>query len=324
MLAHLLPLTFFVIFILTFFILLVATKTSHVEQAVVVRLRAIRNPQRSLASDSEELELDSGHTRGLAHRLGVYLRQYRISAGIEELLLQADSQRTAGEFALTSLTSAALTCLTVLLVWPSFVHGLLAVAAGLMLPWSYTANKRRRRLQAMMISLPDASDLMARAMRAGHSLTQAIEIMGLQAPPPLAAEFARVFQQQTLGVPLREVLVELGRRVPSRDLQFLITAIMVQRETGGDLAEILDRTAQLLRERIRVKGEVQVYTAQGRLTGWILALLPVALLLLISLFSPDYSRILFHDPIGRRLLLGGGVFIATGAFVISRIVRIEL
>ena len=324
MLVHLLPLTFMFIFLSAFFILLAGTSRSRVEQAVVSRIGAIRNPRRSLRSEDEELELDDGRSGGLAHRLGVYLGQYRFSSGMEELLLQADSQRTAGQFALTSLCSSVLAAVLMVLIEPSFLYGLLAALAGLVLPWSFTAHKRRRRLRAMMTALPDASDLMARAMRAGHSLIQAIEIMGLQAPPPLAAEFARAFQQQTLGVPLREVLLELGRRVPSRDLHFLITAILVQRETGGDLAEILDRTAQLLRERIRVKGEVQVYTAQGRLTGWILALLPVALLLLISLFSPEYSRILFHDPMGRRLLYGGGLFIGIGAFVISRIVKIEL
>ena len=324
MLAHLLSPAFLFIFVSTFFLVLAGAGGSRAEQAVMSRIAAIRNPRRSLSSASEALELDDVRGRGLAHRLGLYLRQYRFSAGIESLLLQADSQRSVGEFALISLMTGLLAGFLMLLVSGSAGYGLLAASGGLMLPWLFHANKRRRRLQAVMTALPDASDLMARAMRAGHSLTQSIEIMGLQAPPPLAAEFARVFQQQTLGVPLREVLLELGRRVPARDLQFLITAIMVQRETGGDLAEILDRTAQLLRERIRVKGQVQVYTAQGRLTGWILALLPVALLALISLFSPEYSRILFHDPVGRKLLYGGGLFIAMGAFVISRIVRVEL
>ncbi len=324
MLAHMLPAVFFFLFVGTLLLSLAATRPSKAEHAVVTRIGAIRNPQRSLTGQQEQMELSIGAAGGVAYRLGMYLRQYPFSSGLETLVLQADSQRTVGELVLMSLASAITTGLLSLLAEPSVSYAAPAVGAGLLLPWLSIAHQRRRRLQAMMLALPDASDLMARAMRAGHSLTQAIEIMGAEAPPPIASEFARVFQQQTLGVPLRDVLYELGKRVPSRDLQFLITAIMVQRETGGDLAEILDRTARLLRERIRVKAEVQVYTAQGRLTGWILALLPVALLLLISLFSPEYSSILFHDPIGRRLLYGGAAFIAIGAFVISRIVKVEL
>ena len=153
-------------------------------------------------------------------------------------------------------------------------------------------------------------------------MTQAIEALGEQAPEPLSTEFAKVFQQQKLGIPLRDVLIDLSLRIPSRDLHFLITAILVQRETGGDLAEILDRTTETLRERIRVEGEVRVQTAQGRLTGWILSMLPLTILAFISLFCPSYTHVLFVDPLGQKLLYAAAACMVTGALVIRRIVRV--
>jgi tight adherence protein B len=116
----------------------------------------------------------------------------------------------------------------------------------------------------------------------------------------------------------------MGSRVPSQDLHFLITAILVQKETGGDLTEILDRTAHVIRERVRIEGEVRTHTAQGRLTGWILGLLPVIMLVLINLINPGYSAILFHDPTGQKLLYTGGALIVLGGLVIRKIVDVQV
>ena len=116
----------------------------------------------------------------------------------------------------------------------------------------------------------------------------------------------------------------MGARVPSRDLQFLITAILVQKETGGDLTEILDRASHVIRERIRIEGEVRTHSAQGRLTGWILGLLPVVMLVLINIVSPGYSTVLFHDPTGQKLLAAGSVLIVIGGLVIRKIVDVQV
>jgi len=149
-------------------------------------------------------------------------------------------------------------------------------------------------------------------------------MVGEQSPEPLAAEFTQVFQQQRLGLPFREALVQMGERLPSRDLHFLITAILVQKETGGDLTEILDRAAHVIRERIQIEGEVRTRTAQGRLTGWILSLLPVVMLVLINLANPGYSDILLHDPQGRLWLYAGAGLIVTGALIIRKIVDVRV
>jgi tight adherence protein B len=165
---------------------------------------------------------------------------------------------------------------------------------------------------------------MARCLLAGHSMGSSIELIGEQSPEPLAFEFVQVFQQQRLGLQFREALLQMGKRIPSRDLQFLITAILVQKETGGDLTQILQRAAHVIRERVRIEGEVRTHTAQGRLTGWILALLPIIMLLLINIVSPGYSGLLFHDPTGQKMLCAGGVLIVIGGLIIRKIVDIKV
>jgi tight adherence protein B len=148
--------------------------------------------------------------------------------------------------------------------------------------------------------------------------------VGEQSAEPLGAEFTIVFQQQKYGIQFRTALLELGDRVPSKDLHFLITAILVQKETGGDLTEILDRTTHVIRERVRIEGEIRTHTAQGRLTGWILSALPLIMLGLINIVTPGYTHVLFADPLGQKLLYGGGVMIIIGAFIIRKIVDIQV
>jgi len=198
------------------------------------------------------------------------------------------------------------------------------LAVGATVPFLILRMKKNRRVKAFNAALPDAIDLMARSLVAGHSMGSAIEMIAEQSPEPLAFEFVQVFQQQRLGLQFRDALLQMGARVPSRDLHFLITAILVQKETGGDLAEILDRAAHVIRERIRIEGEVRTHTAQGRLTGWILALLPVLLLILLNLISPGYSTVLFEDPLGQKLLYTGGTFIVIGALVIRKVVDVQV
>lgn len=189
------------------------------------------------------------------------------------------------------------------------------------IPWGRISWMRNRRMRAFDTSLAHAIDMMARALRAGHSIAGSIEIVAQGSPEPAASEFAEVFRQQNFGLPLRDALMQMVDRVPSQDLRVLVTAILVQRETGGNLVEILDRTVTVIRERQRIHGEIRVQTAQGRLTGWILTALPVVMLVLINLTDPGYSKILFTDPTGRKLIYVGIAFIALGAFFIRKIIN---
>ena len=155
-------------------------------------------------------------------------------------------------------------------------------------------------------------------------MNSAVEIVAEQSPEPLSSEFAIVFQQQKFGIPFRDALLQLGDRIPSKDLHFLITAILVQKETGGDLTEILDRTTHVIRDRIRIEGEIKTYTAQGRLTGWILGALPIIMLVILNIVTPGYSAPLFHDPLGQDMLYVGGTLIVIGGLIIRKIVNIQV
>ena len=265
-------------------VMFLLTRPRKAEKQLQERVMAVLAGPAAAASPSEMIALaDSAR---LADRFEQILGKWGWTAHLGQLLAAAGSKQSVGAFARLS-TAVALGCGTLAHVLAS-MPGLTVAASvlGALMPYSGLLLKRSRRITAFNTALPDAIDLMARALRAGHSMSSTLELIGEQSPQPLGAEFLQVFQQQKCGIPFRDALLQLGGRVPSQDLQFLITAILVQKETGGDLTEILTRTTHVIRERVRIQAEVKVYTAQGRLTGWILGLLPIALLGIISLVTP--------------------------------------
>jgi len=268
----------------------------------------------------DSAECRSSHTV----QLNALLERFRSVKQLEVLLTQADSAMDSTRYAIATLSTAAAPAIGVLLLGGTAPAAIPAVLGGGAIPYLWLRIQRRRRVDRFNTLLPDAIDLFARCLRASHSVASAIEMVGEQSPEPLAAEFTQVFQQQRLGLPFREALVQMGERMPSRDLHFLITAILVQKETGGDLTEILDRAAHVIRERIQIEGEVRTRTAQGRLTGWILSLLPVVMLVLINLANPGYSDVLLHDPQGRYWLDAGAGLIVAGGLIIRKIVDVRV
>jgi tight adherence protein B len=192
------------------------------------------------------------------------------------------------------------------------------------LPYLYLYVKRQARFRKFDIQLPEAIDLMARALRAGHAIISAIELVSQETSEPLASEFRAVFDQQNLGLPIREALLNLVSRVPTDDVRFLATAILVQKETGGNLAEILDKAASVMRERMRLRGQLRVYTAQGRLTGWCLCLLPFFVFALISFVNHDYERQLWTSAIGVRLIYASLTLMTLGVYTIRKIINIKV
>jgi tight adherence protein B len=189
------------------------------------------------------------------------------------------------------------------------------------IPFGLISFKRARRIAAFNAALPDAIDMMGRAMRAGHSMVASINTVSEQSAEPVKSEFCEVFKQQTFGLPLRDALNQMLDRVPSQDLKVLVTGILVQKETGGNLAEILDRTASVIRERLRIQGEIRTHTAQGRMTGWILCSLPVVMLIMINFVNPGYSNVLLNTQIGHALIATGVVLLITGAMIIRHIIN---
>lgn len=319
-----LVISFVSIVIVTLTITLFAMRTPAEQKMAHKRLRSIGISKKKVDTGLEPIELSQSATPGFVDRLGEYLEQYHFSADLQMLILHSGSKSTVGAFAAVSIGLAAgagVVAHTFSLPTPLVV---VAIIVGGASRYFLLRFQKSKRLKAFNTALPDAIELMARALRAGHSMSSSIEVIAEQSAEPLASAFADVYQQQKFGIPFRDALLEMGVRVPSKDLHFLITAVLVQKETGGDLTEILDRTTHVIRERVRIEGEVRTYTAQGRLTGWILSLLPVIMLMLINIVSPGYSKVLFHDPLGQKMLYAGGAFIALGAFVISKIVDIKV
>ena len=315
---------FFSILTLSFTTAMLCTQPQSSSKSARRRLEVIQKSVRPQSRGAHGTELKDADQRSHSARLGAALERYRFAGKLSQLLIHANSNLGVGGTVLSAI-GIALCCVTVsFFLLHSFLLSVVAGVAGSSIPIVLLRFKRSRRLKAFNIALPDAIDLMARSLRAGHAMGSAIEFVAEQSPKPLAFEFVQVYQQQRLGLQFRDALLKMGTRIPSKDLQFLITAILVQKETGGDLTEILDRASYVIRERVRIEGEVRTRTAQGRLTGWILGLLPLIMLALINLANPGYSNILFQDPVGRQLLYTGGTLIVLGALVIRKIVDVQV
>ncbi len=239
------------------------------------------------------------------------------------LLLQAGAKMRVRTVFIWSLSASSIIGIASILLnlsaAQSACYGLLGGAT----PVFWLLFLRRRRVRRFNAALPEAIDLLARSMQAGHSINSALDVVAEQAPQPVAGEFAEISRKQHLGVPFRDLAAQLTERVPSDDLHFLLVAMLVQRETGGDLIAILRRTTLLISDRIRLAGQVGIYSAQGRLTGWILSLLPVLMLGIISVLAPSYARMLFTDPTGKKLLYAGVGSVLIGMAVIRKIVDIQ-
>ena len=200
----------------------------------------------------------------------------------------------------------------------------LVALAMAFVPFFWVLWRRKRRLKAFAVQLPDALDMLARSLRSGQSLSAGFNMVATEMSPPIGKEFNRVFEEQNLGIPVEESLQGLTERIPNLDLKFFATAIILQRQTGGDLAEILDKIGSLIRERFKIWGQIQALTGEGRLSGIVLMALPVLLFVAVYQLNPEYVMVLFTDPLGKKMLAGGIVMQVMGALVIRKIVDIKV
>ncbi len=192
------------------------------------------------------------------------------------------------------------------------------------LPWGWLWNKRRNRLSKFASQLPDALELVARALRAGHSLGAGMHVVAEEMPQPVSDEFGRVFEEQNLGIPIEEAMRSMCDRVPNLDLRFFVTSVAIQRQTGGDLAEILDKIGYVVRERFRILGQVKALTGEGRLSGVVLIALPFALFGFMLNLKPDYVESLWTTDLGKKMSIFAIIAQILGALVIRKIVNIKV
>jgi tight adherence protein B len=249
------------------------------------------------------------------------VQDFKISDKLQTLIVQSDTNITLGKLLFfCGLCAAAFG--GAMYLWSSNL--LFAAPTALQAafyPVLFLLYRRKARLAAFDKGLADSIDMMSRSLRAGHSVVAAIGIVAEQAVEPVKFEFNEVFKKQNYGLPIREALMQLLDRVPSQDLRVLVTGMLVQKETGGNLAEILDRITFVIRERQRIHGEIRTHTAQGRLTGYILCGLPIVMLILLNIINPGYSAVLFETPIGHELLGAGILLLIVGGLTIRKIIN---
>jgi tight adherence protein B len=315
--------SFFAVLLITFALVGFATAPSKIDKTLQARLAAVTADKVGGVSTAslEASELLRKTATSRWDWIGQSLGKYVSMASLQKWISQAALNTTASALLVQTGAAAGIGFLITMFFAPFIAVELAIAGVCATLPWARVAFLRHRRLSAFDKALPHAIDMMARSLRAGHSTAAAIEIMAQGAPEPAGSEFSEVFRQQNFGLPIRDALMQLVDRVPSQDLRVLVTAIVVQRETGGNLVEVLDRTVHVIRERQRIQGEIRVQTAQGRLTGWILTLLPVVVMALINVMDPGYSKPLLHGATGHKLLLLCLCLIALGAFFINRIIN---
>jgi tight adherence protein B len=249
-------------------------------------------------------------------------RAGKLSSGIEQLIKQADIKLSAANF---YLLSAGAAFVVYLLVWALARMHVLALGAALFaafIPLFFVRHKRSQRIWKFEEQFPEAIDLISRALRAGHAFTTSLAMVADEIPDPVGTEFRLLYDRQNYGMPMEEALRDFADRVPLLDARFFVTAVLMQRETGGNLAEVLDNLAAVIRERFKVKRQVRVLTAHGRITGWILAGFPPALALALFIITPDHLQMLIEDPLGVRMIVGAITLQIIGTFLIRKLVNI--
>jgi len=314
---------FLLLLVVTFSVVIYMTRPTKEETDLGNRLAGFSRGSRVEPVIDPDIILKRGVYSDLPI-INAILRRIKLAADVDTLIKQANSTLTVGRV----LFGALVIAFVVGVLTGTYLH---SVALGLALglasgttPYISLRLKRNARLRKFESILPDAIDLLARALRAGHALTAAIEMVAKEIADPVGAEFRRVFEEQNFGLPIREALINLATRVPVPDLQFLVTAMLVQKETGGNLAEVLDKAGTVIRERSRLLGQLRIYTAQGRLTGWILGLLPFIVFMLMNFVNPSYARTLTSDPMGRKAIWLGLGLMVIGIWLIRKIVDIKV
>jgi tight adherence protein B len=306
-------------------LLLTATRTSasqQTEQTLNVLQAALATSK--LASADTAVDVRKEELLSAVPWLNRWLLKLEVAPRLRMLLYQADLKWTAGSLLLMSILCFMIPAYLIYLRTGTLTFSLLI---GLLLgaaPFIYMFHKRTQRFDKFEQGLPDTLDLMVSALRAGHSFNSALGLAADESPNPIGKEFRICFDEQNYGLELKTAMSNLSVRVPLQDLKIVITAILIQKESGGNLAEVFDKAAYVIRERFRLKRQVRVHTAQGRLTGWILSFLPVVLGIALYLINPESMSLLWTRPIGIKLLYLSGSMTIVGALIIRKIVNMDV
>jgi len=291
-------------------------------QQIVRRLAGSAPVEESIeASASAALIRDDGLST-LPWLNRVLARWSRINY-VRNLLAQAGVDTKPGQILLMTGVAALGSYLVIYLFFGGFLLAIAGAVALGSIPIGIVYVKRMKRLNAFESNFPEAIDLLARAVKAGHGLNTGMEIVGQEMADPIASEFRKTYEEQRLGLHFREALINMTKRVPLQDVRFFAAALIIQDETGGNLAEILGNLSGTVRDRFKIRGEVKVRTAQGKLTAAILISLPIGMLFLMNALNPQYASVLYTDPLGLIFMAVAVTLQVIGGFILWSIVNIE-
>lgn len=291
----------------------------------VTRLKRRMQALAATSDHSVQTQLLKQRLLGEATSLDRFVQRLPRVHQLDRLLLQSGLTWTVSRLLLSSLVAAAGAWLLVSEVAPQ--TRLLALAAGIAgaaLPFAYVSWRRGRRLRHIERQLPDTLDMITRALRAGHAFTSALGMAGNEMAEPIAGEFRTVHDEINFGVSLQQALTHLGERVPLTDLRYFVVAVLIQRESGGNLTEILSELSRLLRERAKLMAKIRVLSSEGKLSAWILGIMPFALGGVMNLVNPEFMSLLWTDPIGIAMIQYTLLLMAVGALIMRKIVRIRV
>jgi len=314
-------LLFALLLFLTFGVLLYFLKPTSMEKAVAEQLASIEGDESAGSGPTTILKDGAVNSNPLIEDL---VRIVPFSPPVTRLIKQAGkSWQTRSVLMISFLAAIGAGWLAWLMTSYLLVSLIVASAAGVS-PYIVLLILRAVRFRKFNSLLPEAVDLMSRGLRAGHSIAAVLEMVGEEVGDPVGIEFRALHKEQSLGLPIREAIMNLVERMPVDDLRFLATAILLQKESGGNLVQILDKTSAVLRERARLRGQLQIYTAQGRITGWILCCSPFLMFGLISITNYKYEKILFTDPFGLKMVYGGLALMVVGVLLIRKIIDVKV
>lgn len=293
-------------------------------QARLIKERLANERKAPERAPEDELALLRDEQLSEIPALDTLLRRSARIADLQKMLAQAGVPLRAGNFLGFSALAGIAATLIAYFLSKRVEVAWFALLVGFAMPYAYVSFKRSKRFEKFEELFPEAIDTLARAVRAGHAFTTALEMITNEVAEPISGEFRQLYEEQKFGMPVRDALMNLTERVPLVDVKFFVTAVMLQRETGGNLAEILDNLSYVIRERFKIQRQVRVYTAQGRLTMALLMGMPPIIVVVMLVLNPAFIHPLFADPIGHTLLVAGIALQTVGYFVIRKIIRIQV
>ncbi len=320
------PLTLIIIFVsATLFVLsvffLLRWLLAGSQYQVSQRLRELTKDQEVKAADIPDiLRGDQLSQIPLLNRL---LQKLQVSERLQRVIGQANLTLSVGQLLLLMMIFGGLSLVLTARLGNLFLTVVCFFILG-SLPLVHVFHQRRKRFKLFTEQFPDALDMMTNALRAGHAFARALQLVATEAPDPVGMEFRKTFEEQNLGIPVKEALINLTQRIDIVDLKLFATAVIIQRESGGNLTEMLSKISATIRARFKLLGQIKVLTAQGRFSGFILGSLPIGMALIVSTLNPDYISLLWVEPMGRFMIAIGLTMQILGFIIMQKIVKIKL